>query len=152
MIYQIDFLNGGTPSADSEYAAGNAASKAFDNSISSYWLSDDSAFPHWIKYDLGEGVTKKARKLNMYPPEVSVKDFKLEGSNDDSVWVELLSDAATSTPEWQEWEFSNSTAYRYYMITVTSNHTEGGDTYAGIYEIELLEASASRTKFNRGFN
>ena len=150
MIYQTDFLNDGTASADSFYGVNTTPSKAFDNSTSSYWLSDESAFPHWIKYDLG--VVKRARKLRVYPEELQAKDFKLEGSNDDSIWAELLSDAFTSTAEWNEWTFDNSTAYRYYKITVTSNYTEGGDTYAGIYEIELMEAVTSRTKSNRGFN
>ena len=152
MSYQADFLNDGTASADSFYGAGTAPSKAFDNSTSSYWLSDESAFPHWIKYDLGASVVKMARKLRVYPEENQAKDFKLEGSQDDSIWVELLSDALTAVAEWNEWTFDNYTAYRYYKITVTSNHTEGGDTYAGIYEIELMEAVTSKTKFNRGFN
>jgi len=152
MSYQIDFLNDGTPSADSYYGPSYTPDKAFNDSTTDSWLSDESAFPHWIKYDLGEGISKKARKLNMYPQEMQVKDFKLEGSNDDSVWTELLSDAATAVAEWQAWEFSNFIAYRYYMITVTSNHSEGGDTYAAIGEIELMEAVTSGTKFNRGFN
>ena len=152
MNYQTDFLNGGTPSADSNFDAGTVPSKAFDNDTGSRWLSDASAFPHWIKYDLGAGISKKARKLRLYPQENQVENFKLEGSDDDSAWAELVSDAATAVQEWQEWEFSNVQSYRYYMITVTSNHSGGGDTFAGIYEIELLEAVTSTTKFNRGLN
>lgn len=151
MSYQSDFLNDGTPSADSHHDF-YVSSRAFDNNTGTGWLSDDSAFPHWIKYDLGEGVAKKARKLCLYPQDIQVGDFTLGGSNDDSSWVELVSDTANGVSEWQEWEFENLTAYRYYIITITSNLTGGGDTYGGVMEIELLEGLSSSTKFNRGFN
>ena len=150
MSYQIDFLNGGTPTADSAYDI-YVASRAFDNNEGTGWLSTDTAFPHWIKYDLGGGVAKKARKLRLLPQDIQLEDFTLEGSNDDSNWVQFVSDTATGNTEWQEWEFSNSTAYRYYKITVTTNQSEA-DEMVGIYEIELMEAVASATKFNRGLN
>jgi len=152
MIYQTDFLNGGTATADSNYNVNTVPSKAFDNSTTSYWLSDDSAFPHWIKYNLGAGVVKTARKLRVFPEELQAKAFTLEGSKDDSIWVELLADDLTTTAEWNEWTFDNYESYRYYRITVTSNYTGGGDTYAGIYEIEMMEAVMSKTKSNRGLN
>jgi len=150
MIYQTDFLNAGTPTADSTYDI-YVPARAFDNNEGTGWLSEDSAFPHWIKYDLGAGVFKKARKLRLLPQDIQLEDFTLEGSNDNSTWVQFVSDTASGVTEWQEWEFDNPTAYRYYRITVTSNQSEA-DEMAGILEIELMEASASRTKFNRGFN
>lgn len=149
MSYGSDFLNDGTPSADSHYDV-YVSSRAFDNNTGTGWLSDETAFPHWVKYDLG--VAKKARKLRIYSWEMQIKDFTLQGSNDDSTWYTLVSDTATSTAEWNEWEFSNFVTYRYYLVTITSNHTEGGDTYGGVMEIELMEAIESETKFNRGFN
>jgi len=148
MTYQTDFLNGGTPTADSTYGI-YVASRAFDNNEGTGWLSADSAFPHWIKYDLG--VTKKARKLRLLPQDIQLEDFTLEGSNDDSAWTQLVSDTASGVTEWQEWEFDNTAAYRYYRISVTSNQSEA-DEMAGVLEVELMEASESRTKFNRGFN
>ena len=150
MTYHVDFLNDGSATADTTYTT-YVASRAFDNTAGTNWLSTDSAFPHWIKYDLGEGVVKKARKLRLLPQDIQLEDFTLEGSNDDSNWVQFVSDTATGNTEWQEWEFSNSTAYRYYKITVTSNYS-GSDDMAGIFEIELMEAVASATKFNRGLN
>ena len=151
MTYQTDFLNDGSATADSTYTT-YVPSRAFDNDTGSYWLSDETAFPHWIKYNLGALVAKKARKLRLLPGEQQIKDFKLEGSNNDSVWTELLEGEATWNLEWNEWEFNNAVAYQYYKITVTSNHTEGGNTCAGINEIELMEAIVSATKFNKGFN
>ena len=150
MIYQTDFLNDGTPTADSTYDI-YVPARAFDNNEATGWLSEDSAFPHWIKYDLGEGVAKKARKLRLLPQDIQLEDFTLEGSNDDSAWVQLVSDTASGETEWQEWEFDNLTAYRYYRISITSNQSEA-DEMAGVLEVELMEASVSATKFNRGFN
>ena len=150
MDYQTDFLNGGSATADSTYDT-YVPSRAFDNNEGTGWLSTDTAFPHWIKYDLGVGVAKKARKLRLYPQDIQLEDFTLEGSNDDSGWTQFVSDTATGNTEWQEWEFSNSTAYRYYKITVTSNQSEA-DEMAGILEVELMEAIEARTKFNQGFN
>jgi len=150
MAYQTDFLNDGSATADSTYDI-YVPSRAFDNNEGTGWLSTDTAFPHWIKYDLGVGVAKKARKLRLLPQDIQLEDFTLEGSNNDSSWVQLVSDTATGVTEWQEWEFNNPTAYRYYKITVTSNQS-GADEMAGILEIELMEAITSATKFNRGFN
>jgi len=151
MSYQTDFLNDGSATADSTYDP-YVPSKAFDNLTNTYWLSDETAFPHWIKYNLGAEVAKKARKLRLLPGQQQIKDFKLEGSNNDSVWTELLEGEATWNVVWNEWEFNNAVAYQYYKITITSNHTGGDNTYAGITEIELMEAIESATKFNRGFN
>ena len=151
MSYQSDFLTGGTPSADSHYET-YVASRAFDNNTVTGWLSDAGAFPHWVKYDLGVGIAKKARKLRLYSWENQIDAFKLEGSNDDSVWDELLSGNASAAAQWNEWTFNNPIAYRYYRIYITSNHSGGGDTYGGVMEIELMEAVTSMTKFNRGLN
>jgi len=150
MSYQADFLNDGSATADTTYST-YVPSRAFDNNEGTNWLSTDTAFPHWIKYDLGAGVAKKARKLRLLPQDIQLEDFTLEASNDNSNWVQFVSDTATGSTEWQEWEFNNSTAYRYYRISVTSNQSEA-DEMVGIYEIELMEAIASATKFNRGLN
>ncbi|GAJ16231.1 unnamed protein product, partial [marine sediment metagenome] len=134
--YSPDFCEGGTASADSEYSATYSADKAFDNLVATYWVSTDTAAPHWIKYDLGDGVTKTARKLRLKP--TYVKDFKLQGSNDDSEWDDILTAQAADNENWQEWEFANATAYRYYRLYITSSWCTDPD-YAIVYEIELQE-------------
>ena len=66
MAYTPDFCPGAI-TADCIYASNTppywVAGNAFDDDEVTRWSSDNSALPHWIKYDLGEGVTKTARKL-----------------------------------------------------------------------------------------
>jgi len=144
--YGTDFCTGGAASADSEYSAGWVASNAFDDNEATGWNSTNTAFPHWIKYDLGGGITKKARKLRFKSKSDTTrpKDFKLQGSNNDSTWTDIISETAADNDNWQEWEFANSTAYRYYRIYITSNYAPGYYD-VGIMEIELMEWISSIT-------
>ena len=139
--YGSDFCNGGTASADSVYS-GYPSALAFDNDEETFWASQNTAFPHWIKYDLGSGVTKTARKLRFKPRVIpggsTVKDFKLQGSNNDSEWTDILTSAAANSETWQEWIFNNPTAYRYYRLYVTSDYNTNYD-YCEFFEIELME-------------
>jgi len=133
-----DFLTGGSATADTTQE-GHEASKAFDDDEETYWTTDNSALPHWIKYDLGVGNSETAIFLRIKPYASWIKDFTLEGSNNDSDWDELLSTTAANNGNWQEWRFTNATAYRYYKLTITSNY--GVQNYAVIYEIELKESN-----------
>lgn len=144
MEYKPDFCNDGTASADSVYSDW-VASNAFDNDEGTTWASGYvPGFPHWIKYDLGAGVTKTARKLRIKPyrPEygADIKDFKLQGSNNDTDWTDILTATAADSDAWQEWEFANANAYRYYRIYITSSYNATIDL-AALYEIELMEAT-----------
>ena len=141
-----DFLNDGTASADSERPnAGRwVAANAFDNDEATAWMSTNTPFPHWVKYDLGSGVSKTARRLRLKPMFYNghsyLADFKLQGSNNDSDWTDIISETAADTEDWQEWEFENNTAYRYYRIYATSSYQ---DLWASIKEIELMELDIS---------
>ncbi len=138
--YGSDFLTGGTASASSEWPGdGYVAAYAFDNNEATRWSSNAVAKPHWVKYDLGVGVTKTARKLRLKPFGTQVANFKLQGSNNDSDWDDIISKTCNGSSNWQEWTFANATAYRYYRILVTS-----GDAalQSSIWEIELMEALA----------
>ena len=94
-VYGSDFCNGGTASADSVNGS-EVAANAFDNNTSTFWTCNVSAaMPHWLKYDLGSGVTKTARQFTLMARTADgngrPKDFKLQGSNDDSNWDDLHS-------------------------------------------------------------
>lgn len=139
-----DVLTGGTASADTDAGAGYEAAKGNDNDLGTRWTSDNSALPHWWKYDLGEAVTKTVRKLRIHKFwNVSgsiLKDFTLQGSNNDSDWDVISTEQAADAGEdaiWEEFTFANSTAYRYYLINITTNYRE--DNYAAFWEVEMLE-------------
>jgi hypothetical protein len=140
--YGTTFCIGGTASADS-VNGGEIAANAFDNNTATFWTSALIAMPHWLKYDLSAGITKIGRKYRITPRRSGdsngvPKDFKLQGSNDDSIWTDLDSQTnqswADDTPK--EYTFSNSTAYRYYRLYITNSF---GGTYVQIKELEIME-------------
>lgn len=94
----------------------------------------------WIKIDMGSGNEFYLTNLTLsvYGTGTTiVKDGYLEGSNDDSSWVRLIS--ISSNPNViGNYTYSNSsidTAYRYYKLTETDNYGGGS---AGIFEIYLF--------------
>lgn len=138
--YGFDFLTGGTASASSELGVGNEASKANDDNEGTQWASANTTAVHWWKYDLGAGVTKTARKLRFRVFAAGqVKNFTLQGSNNDADWTNLHTDVyPNGTTAFQEYTFANSTAYRYYRLYITDNWIGG---YDSLVEIELMELS-----------
>ena len=162
MAYGPDFCPGAM-TADSMYGSllptYYGAHSAFDDDEATRWSSTQSSLPHWVKYDQGAGLERVARKFRMKPfkhdaeSEQQLKAFKLQGSNNDSDWDDLVSDEAENTGEWQEWEFENLTAYRYYRVYVTTTWEQYPNTVS-IWEIELFEVigGGGNSKFNRSLN
>lgn len=136
-------LTGGTASASSYYGT-LVPANAVDGNTGTIWYADD-AWPSWLKYDLGAGVTKTVTRIRIYtkPSNGCLSNFSLEGSNNDSDWTSLGTRAATNTSGWQEFSFSNSTAYRYYRLYITSSHGPAGPD---LYEWQAFESSAPSTR------
>ena len=65
-VYGEDFTAGKTYTASSTYSGSYPASKAFDDTLSTYWRSASTGFPYWVGVDLGAAVTAIARKLRVY--------------------------------------------------------------------------------------
>jgi len=151
-VYGSDFCTGGSASGCSHLGSpGNA----FDDNKSTYSATGPSVpFPHWIAYDLGSGVTKTARKLRLKVFSnvwgAYCKDFTLWGSNlaspdgdDDNDWTLIYTGQTANNDAWQDFEFSNSTAYRHFRVKVTSNwRSAQGYTDMAFYEIEMMEATS----------
>jgi len=113
--------------------------RAFCDNVSATFVGDTGALPHWFKIDLGAGIKKVGSKLRIQPDSFTyMKDFKLEGSNNDSDWTELLSTEAAETESWQEFNLSYAIAYRYYKLTVTTVY--GGTTTLYMNEMEIINA------------
>ena len=152
--YGSDFCTGGVASADS-VNGGEVAANAFDNNTGTWWTCNTTLpMPHWLKYDLGFGVTKIARKFTLMArtadPSGKPKDFKLQGSNNDSTWDDLHSETGIT---WADdgpktYTFANSTAYRYYRLYITDS---SGGTYVQVKELEIMEVTVPGTTSDYGY-
>lgn len=146
MAYGLDVCTGGTASADSELSGEYPASKAFDNDVTSnnLWDSANTAYPHWLKYDLGAGVSKIVAKLRILPHQDEnngERAFVFAGSNNDSSYTDIYSGELAQSETWQDFTFSNSTPYRYYRMTWSTTYV--ATNYCGIHEVEMMEILTS---------
>lgn len=131
--YTSDLCSGGTASANNGTAA-----NAFDNNETTEWNS--TIQPSWIKYDFGAGNAKRIERLRT-KATISTTDrkynvFSIAGSNNDSDYTTLYSGNGAQTLNWETWDFSNATSYRYIKMTITNTHA---GTYTRLVEIEMME-------------
>lgn len=120
--------------------------KAFTHTMDGGWQTDqgyDSGHPASVTFDLGDGNAKTVISYTVTKADALVS-WTLYGSNNNSDWTSLdaRSDITFESPPFPDnsepsmltYDFSNSTAYRYYKITQTHY-----DSYGGFAEIELLQ-------------
>lgn len=83
--------------ASSSAGGGAEAYRAYLENTTSSWASAFGALPAWNSIDLGSAFSVSSFEIigstDWSPANFGLKDFKLQGSNDGSVWV----DAATLT-------------------------------------------------------
>ncbi|GAB2816791.1 discoidin domain-containing protein [Ferruginibacter profundus] len=130
--------------ASAENAPGEGKDMAFDNIITTKWyagVTPSVANPVYIQVDLGTAqvVTNYSITSANDVQSRDPKDFTLSGSNNGSSFTVL----STRTGEvfasrflMKYYSFSNSTAYRYYRLSITANY--GGATATQLAEIQLL--------------
>ena len=110
----------------------NLFDNAISNNDSDRILVMKDNLPLAVVYDFGAGVKKTVNKYKMYGESTgnkytgrSPKDWKFEGSNDNSTWTQLDSQnnvTSWSNNESKEFPFTNNTAYRYYRITFNASN------------------------------
>lgn len=102
---------------------------AIDGSMSSYYSFGTTS--GWWKYDFGVGVSKiiKRYTLMFYSNDHSAKDWKFQGSNDNSNWTDL--DIQSNVTDWVDEDMKNfqnfsegenTTAYRFYRLNVSDGN------------------------------
>ena len=145
MAYTLDLLIGGTASADTEFNGSWLAVNACDNNFTdgTGWLSAQSDWPHWWKYDFGAGILHTIAKLTYtgsVDNGISIKDFKLQGSNNNSDWTDIYTGLTVKdTHNTQIFTFNNNIPYRYYRIYMTSSWRSTDTTLiAGAVEFEMM--------------
>jgi hypothetical protein len=144
--YSTDLLTGGTPTVDTDAGAGYQAAQACDNNAATYWQSANSAYPHWFKYDLGAGRLWCVLKLTISARNsgtgLNVKNFTLQGSNNDSTWTVVYTGIMANSTGVQTFNFYNSNRFRYWKVNVTDNYSTGHPNIVQIFEIEMMGVPA----------
>jgi hypothetical protein len=152
----------GTGTASATNVSGGAAAKAVDNisNLTSYWATAPSTnnpvgLPQSWAYNFGLGNEKIISKIRIKAYDNIIgqylKYFEIYGSNvvapvltTDADWEGISSGEMTDNPAFQEFEFDNDTAYRWYRIKIKTNYRSDAETGignfdAGIDELEMFE-------------
>ena len=119
---------GYTTSAGSTYGGGDTAWRVFDNNSATYWRPGaHSTFPQWLKVDMSlpKVISKYTIKAMVGYNAETPKNFSLQGSNDNSTWVDI--DNQTNITLWSSgetkiFETSNQDAYRYYRVYISASN------------------------------
>jgi hypothetical protein len=136
-----------TITASSSGNGGEEYYRAYDNNYTSSKWCTYFDNPSWLKFDFITSVVIDEMTITS-GNDASGRDPKtwtLSGSNNDSNWTTI----GTTTNETfnsrllkKTYNYTNSTAYRYYKWNVTANN---GDSPFQIEEIELMVSSVSAT-------
>jgi len=115
-----------TPSGvASAYTAVNGypAFRAMDGNSSNYWCSSGNT-PQWLRYEFEEAVlvVKCYLKSFYYNSSSYIANYKVQGSNDGSVWDDLFSETYPNSNAARTVNFVNRTKYKYYQIYVSSSY------------------------------
>lgn len=144
--YSTDLTGSGSCTADSEYNGGYVCGNAFDNNLATNWSSTVTAFPHWIKYDFGNGISYAITKItvkHLIDESNHPKDFLFEGSNDNSTFNTVYTGSFADNDSVQTFTFANSVSYRYYRIYISNNYS--GGTATNFYEVEMMNTIETAT-------
>ena len=141
--------SGGTATADSQFNSSFAPSYGCDGDSSTRWVSTNTAFPHWWKYDFGSGITKSIKRIGILkysdPDGTQIKDFTVQGSNNDVDYYTLYNGIAEKCVvsdiayTWEYFSFSNSNSYRYYKIIFNSSY-RAIDRGSCFWDIQMSES------------
>ena len=100
--------------------------------------------------DVGSGVTKTATKMSIHWMNHSdianyILGVKVEGSNNNSDFTSLIDESTGATGNaTKDYTWSNTTAYRYYKITVKSKNTSSGAANGNIIELDMYETNTTQ--------
>jgi lysophospholipase L1-like esterase len=129
--------------------ANEAPSMAFDNLTSTKWYNFNTSGVIWIQYQFCNGASFAVNSYSLTSandsPLRDPKTVNLYGSNDGATYTLLDSRtnlAFTARFQTQKFNFSNSTAYKYYRFDMTANTGNDG---LQLSEIELIETGLAGT-------
>ncbi|MES2923611.1 MAG: discoidin domain-containing protein [Verrucomicrobiota bacterium] len=129
-------------STASTFQGGNEVAKANDSSTANNttrWAAADGTYPQWWRVDLGEPKLVSRVDINWYQPAGRVYKYRIETSNDDSIYTTVIDQTAVSpggntitglTSD----NINPIVTARYVRVTVTSSN--GGN--ASFYDFSVF--------------
>ncbi len=115
-----------------QYSSTYSASKAFDDSTSTYWRTD--SLPVWIQIELNNPIALTKFRWYIGNSTYYPKGFILEGSDNGIDFIPVFIGTSSSGTGWKDFILSNSAKYLFYRWTVTSRNS----SCIYIYEFELF--------------
>ncbi len=143
--YGPNVCTGGSASASSENN-GTVAGDAFNGAeFTGSWQSN--GMPAWIAYHFATPrAVAKLRISSLFSGgNQNLKDFTIEGSNDNANWTLLYTGQVPNSNGWHEFTFANSTPFLHVRLNVSSSWT-GSGMNCWVWEIEMMEALPSTLK------
>lgn len=123
-ISEVPFLTANTfgsikVSASSTFGAPYPVYYAFNSNIGDYWFSAETNNA-WLKVDFGAKKTISSAKLLTYgTTRYQIKNFRIEGSDDDVNWSTLYTGVGPNTiSTWITCKFNRPVEYRYYRVFI----------------------------------
>ncbi len=114
--------------ASAENLPNEGVAQLVDGDANSKWLAFSAT--GWAQVQLSEpiAVVRYALTSANDAPERDPKDWKLQGSQDGITWVDVDQQIAQDFADrftTNDYQFSNTTAYLYYRLDITANHSGG---------------------------
>jgi hypothetical protein len=122
---------------DNDNSAQPNASNAFDQNPDSLWFHQGTT--GWLQYDFGAGNAQVVKRYtvsaaNVFIPARDPKDWQFQASNDGTTWTTLDTQRSQSFAirmQYNTYNLSNTTAYRYHRFNVTANNGDAGLLHVG---------------------
>lgn len=88
-----DATGSGTAAADSTFSGFSAAGAFANDGTATEWASAGTAYPHWLSYDFGVGITKAIVEVAIQTRSGLTSTqgpgaFKIQSSDDNSAWAD----------------------------------------------------------------
>jgi len=125
-----DLVSQGQPAIADSIQAGNWATNANDNNLTTRWAANDNQYPHWWRVDLGANYNLKAVTIDWYGLPGRSYHYKIEVSTNDVDYVTAVDNPGNSSTDNTTDVFS--AVARYVRVTVTGVVPSGGN--ASFYE------------------
>lgn len=121
------------------YSGGSNPNRLFDLDETTYWDQSGGVIST-IKINLGVGNEEVSNSYSILSddayPERAPSEFKLHGSNDNSIWVTLdnrSNETGWGRHETRHYDFDNTIAFRYYRLTITAAEDQTNKLFAQWY-------------------